>query len=252
MNTEIHNFAAIDLTQVKALTNGHGGGYGNVTINADGGIIHAGMSYFYEDAGMKHFLETYKYDPEKLKERIESDTNAQNEAFDNLVKAVASLTQCAVDVKAEERALAFLQYQLPIGETNQWVDENVHQNRNDYILWKSIKNAAFSFEIRIWEDTKRVRCSYQEIPVWKCDWWLAVNKNNFPDFMKGGADIVEATNPAPAFDTKDKAMAYATRKMQKVEKLYFSEMNPVIPEKYKQHFCHLGIPLPGYRFKEET
>lgn len=252
MDTKIRDFAAIDLTQVRALTNEHGGGYGNVTINTDGGKIQAGMSYFYEDAGVKHFMEVYKDEPEKLKKRIGTDINTQNEAFDNLVKAVASLTQCAVNVKAEECALAFLQYHLPIDETNQWVDEKAHHHRDDYILWRSIKNVAFSFETRIWEDTKRTRHSYQEVPVWKCNWALAINKRDFPDFMKGNINIVDTPKTASSFNTKDEAMTYAARKMQKVEKLYFSEMNPVIPEKHKQLFCHLGIPLPGYRFEKES
>ncbi len=164
----------------------------------------------------------------------QESVDSEQKAFDIVVAAANQWERQAAVTQAIDRALEYLRTPEVQHTGNQW--KAIDNWRSD----EEISNRVYQMTCGIWEDTKYDRLTQQSVPVaWYVTWNLYINSPKQGYGMKiAGQDRKRYTDKAAAYkylDGRKKAYAHL-----------FTEISPVIPKQYEQHFTVHGALLPGY------
>ena len=196
---------------------------------------------------MKKFMELSDTD---LDYELARTTAAQNSALQEFANIAHDLTRLGTTLSMLEKAQQIRNYRMPDVGLTGWVDETVGKVQGDMCMDMSIANDCFLFRIMIRENNY-VRCAGKDVTVWDVTYTLSQDMTMFHNTWSpdaGKFHLLESPTKPAIYFTKADAFDYAQRRMDSMEKTYFYDENPVIPEKYAENFKLFGIPLPGYRF----
>lgn len=164
----------------------------------------------------------------------EGSIAGEQKAYEIVVAAAKQWEQQAASTQLINRALEYLHTPEVEHTGNQW------KSTENWRSGEEISNRVYKMTCGVWEDTKYDRQTQQSIPVaWYVTWDLYVHS------PKKGYGTKIAGQSQKRYTDKEAAYKYLAGRKKAYAHL-FTELSPVIPKQYEQHFTVHGALLPGY------
>lgn len=156
----------------------------------------------------------------------DNNVELENIAYSNIQAAFKVWENIAVNTGLYDRAIEYLKVPEVSHTSNKWV-----QGDNGY-FHKS--NRVYEMSYKMWES-----CSWRtNKPKWEIRWQIYTNS----PIQNNSYRIVEREKVC---NTKEEAEKYIQGRIKAYDNL-FVQINPPIPDDYRQSFCVFDNLLPGY------